>query len=257
MAKILFLDFDGTTYSHTTESMPKSAIEAIRLARENGILVFLCTGRSKIELSWFDLGGAVFDGYVLNNGQVAFDKDFNLIYSNAIAGQLKDFLVNLFNKKRLPVMFCDNENVYINTIDEHITKVQSDIGSALPEIKEYDGSDFVMAAVYFTKDEDKDMLMSYKNMAEITYWHQGAVDIVPKGASKSTGIDNVLAHYNLKIEDAIGFGDGENDIKMLKHCSIGVAMGNSTEEVKQIADYITDDIDNDGLYKAFKYLKLI
>ena len=51
-------------------------------------------------------------------------------------------------------------------------------------------------------------------------------------------------------------GDSENDLPMLEYADISVAMGNGVKEVKEKADYVTDKIDNDGLYKAFKNLKL-
>ena len=55
----------------------------------------------------------------------------------------------------------------------------------------------------------------------------------------------------------MAFGDGHNDIDMLQFVGIGVAMGNSSDDVKKEADYITDDIDCDGLYKALKEYKVI
>ena len=51
-------------------------------------------------------------------------------------------------------------------------------------------------------------------------------------------------------------GDSENDLPMLEYADISVAMGNGGKEVKEKADYVTDKIDNDGFYKAYKYLKL-
>lgn len=257
MIKAIFLDFDGTLYTHTDERVLPSTIEAIKKVRENGIKVFVCTGRSEVELTWFDLGDLKFDGFIYNNGQVVFDNEGKLIYSNPIKGKLLDTIVNIFNEKRLPVMICNNKDVYINTENEHIRKVQSDVGSKLPEIKKYNGEDFVMAAIYFTDDKDKDMLMSLKDEAEITYWHAGAVDIVPKGSSKSKGIDETIKYYNIGLDETMAVGDGENDKEMIKHCKIGVAMGNSQEEVKKVADYVTDHIDKDGLYKAFKHFNLI
>ena len=257
MIKAIFLDFDGTLYTHTDERILPSTIEAIKKLREKGIKVFICTGRSKIELTWFNLSGLEFDGFIYNNGQVVFDNKDTLIYSNPIKGKLKDIIINLFNEKRLPVMLCDNTDVYINFENEHIRKVQFDVGSELPEIKQYNNEDIVMAAVYFTEDRDKDMLMALKDEAEITYWHQGAVDIVPKGASKSKGIDETIKYFNIKLEETMAVGDGDNDREMIKHCGIGIAMGNSQDSVKEVADYITDHIDKDGLAKAFKHYNLI
>ena len=55
----------------------------------------------------------------------------------------------------------------------------------------------------------------------------------------------------------MAFGDGENDIEMLKTVGIGVAMGNSIDMVKENADYITDRIEDDGLYKALRHYEVI
>ena len=55
----------------------------------------------------------------------------------------------------------------------------------------------------------------------------------------------------------MAFGDGENDMDMLRYAGIGVAMGNAEEDVKVCADYITDDVEKDGIEKACKYFKMI
>jgi len=257
MIKAIFFDFDGTFYTHTDERVLESTKLAMKKLKENGILTFVCSGRSKIELTWFDMGGCEFDGYVLNNGGVCYDKDFNLVYANPITGKLKEKLVALYNEKRLPVMFSGYDGVYCNMSNEHIVKVQQDVGSKVPTIKEYADEPIIMTAVYFTDDKDRDDMMALKNIAEVTYWHDGAVDIVPLGSSKKTGIDNIIKHYGVKIEETMGIGDGQNDMEMIKHCGIGIAMGNSEQEVKDIADYVTDHIDNDGLYNALKHYNLV
>ena len=55
----------------------------------------------------------------------------------------------------------------------------------------------------------------------------------------------------------MAFGDGENDISMLEFAGIGVAMGNAGDEVKAIADYVTDSVDDDGIEKALVHFGLI
>ena len=99
--------------------------------------------------------------------------------------------------------------------------------------------------------------MKLKEIAEVTFWHEGVVDVVPKGTSKALGIDKVLERHKLDISETMGIGDGENDYEMIEHCNIGIAMGNAKPVIKEIANYITDDIDNDGLSKALKYYELI
>ena len=67
----------------------------------------------------------------------------------------------------------------------------------------------------------------------------------------------MLEHFNLKPENAVAFGDGLNDLEMLKAVGFGVAMGNAHPQLKAVADYVTDDIDDDGLYKGLQALGLI
>ena len=57
---------------------------------------------------------------------------------------------------------------------------------------------------------------------------------------------------HISLEETMAFGDGHNDIDMLKLVNIGVAMGNAKDEVKEAADEVTDDIDHDGIYQALK-----
>jgi hydroxymethylpyrimidine pyrophosphatase-like HAD family hydrolase len=73
---------------------------------------------------------------------------------------------------------------------------------------------------------------------------------------KSTGIDAVAAYFGWDVKQTMAFGDGGNDIGMLRHVGCGIAMGNASEEVKQHARYVTDDIDRDGVAKAIeRYLE--
>nr|WP_294487962.1 HAD hydrolase family protein [uncultured Anaerosporobacter sp.] len=82
-------------------------------------------------------------------------------------------------------------------------------------------------------------------------------DLGVKDISKASAIKQLLSYLNVDRADTVAFGDAKVDISMLEHCAIGVAMGNGGSEVKKIADIVTDDVECDGLYKAFKRLKLI
>jgi hydroxymethylpyrimidine pyrophosphatase-like HAD family hydrolase len=71
------------------------------------------------------------------------------------------------------------------------------------------------------------------------------------------GIAAYLAANNIQPEQTMAFGDGENDIGMLKFVQFGIAMGNADVAVKQSADYVTASVDEDGIWKALTDLKLI
>jgi len=91
----------------------------------------------------------------------------------------------------------------------------------------------------------------------VTHWHPDGWDVIAKGGGKQTAIRRYLAENGLTPEEAIAFGDGENDIGMLKLAGIGVAMGNAEGIVKEAADYVTTDIDDNGIENALKHFGLI
>ena len=70
-------------------------------------------------------------------------------------------------------------------------------------------------------------------------------------------MDKIIEYYGINISETMAFGDGGNDITMIEHAAIGVAMGNANEGVKEVADYITDDVDNNGIYNALKHFSII
>ena len=78
-----------------------------------------------------------------------------------------------------------------------------------------------------------------------------------KGFDKQNAVSKLLEYAKADPKDAIAFGDGVVDIPMFHVCGYSVAMGNANDEVKNSASCVTDDVDADGLYKAFKELKLI
>ena len=94
-------------------------------------------------------------------------------------------------------------------------------------------------------------VLSYSRLNNYGY------DVYAKDQTKATGIIHLIEYLNIKREDTIAFGDGHNDSEMIQYCNIGIAMGNAIQKVKDVSDYITDDIDNDGIYNAMKKFNLI
>ena len=91
----------------------------------------------------------------------------------------------------------------------------------------------------------------------MTRWNFGGLDIIAPGGGKVTGIRKYLDRCGLQPEEIIAFGDGENDLDMLRFAGIGVAMGNAEVAVKEAADFVTADIDDDGIAKALRHFGLI
>lgn len=76
-------------------------------------------------------------------------------------------------------------------------------------------------------------------------------------AVKAQESKKILAYYGIDINEAMAFGDGGNDVEMLEAVKYGIAMGNANDNLKQIADFITLDVDNDGIAYALKQYNVL
>lgn len=86
------------------------------------------------------------------------------------------------------------------------------------------------------------------------------LEIGPSGISKATTVSKLLASQNIFFErDAIAFGDGANDIEMLRHAAMGILMGNASQEIKAILPHIlvAPDNENDGVAHILKNIFLL
>ena len=108
----------------------------------------------------------------------------------------------------------------------------------------------------FDNDEEKELMKVMPHCISAR-WHPLFCDVSPIGGTKQNGIDKFLEHYHIDLSETMAFGDGGNDIQMLNHVAVAIAMGNANDDVKEIADYVTDDVDNDGITKALRHFGLL
>lgn len=78
-----------------------------------------------------------------------------------------------------------------------------------------------------------------------------------RGYSKATGIAQMCRLAGVRREDTYAFGDSANDLEMLSFVAHGIAMGNGTKEAKEAAEYVTTDIEEDGIYNGLLHYGLI
>ena len=101
--------------------------------------------------------------------------------------------------------------------------------------------------------EDENLIMRSFPDCTSCRWHPDFADITMKSADKGMGLSAIIARHGIKPEETMAFGDGGNDMSIIRKAGVGIAMGNANEPLKNAADYITDSVDEDGLYKALEY----
>ena len=255
--KAIFFDIDRTLMSHTEgiKQIPPSARRALQRLKEQGIRIYIATGRHTLEMKNLPLEGLEFDGYITLNGQLCLDGDFRPLYKNTLQGEDAEALLSLFNEKEYPVILVEEKEMYLNCVNDYVRRVQHDVTSPLPPVKAYSGGEIYMAAV-FLPDGAKELRERFPSL-RIVHWHHHAADILPADGGKAVGMRAIMERLGIDRSEVMAFGDEENDIDMIRFAGIGVAMGNASDPVKQAADFVTDHIDEDGVEKALRHYGLL
>lgn len=256
MIKAAFFDVDGTLLSYETKKVCDSARAAIAKLQAQGILCIVATGRHMIQMSKLPVGDIPFDAFVMLNGQLVLDKQQNVLFGVPIEGRAKDFLIEKFNDHTYPAIIVEEKDMYLNYVTDHVEKVHEIISVSKPDLSAYRGGEIYQVCAYLRPEEEY-LVDPIRGDCVMTGWHYGGVDIIAGGGGKMAGIKRYLEITGIRREEIIAFGDAENDLDMIRYAGIGVAMGNGSEEVKAVADFVTADIDDDGIEKALKHYDLI
>lgn len=258
MIKAAFFDIDGTLLSHTSGTIPESTLHALRILREKGILSIISSGRHICELGDLPVDLDMFDAAITINGQYCYNSD-GIIYKNPLDCEDVETILNSSIEEPFACLFLEEKTFYINYISDYVKKVQRDIHSELPPVSDPERarSNDVYQITPYIDEAMAQKLRRRLRHSSIVRWNPYGVDIIPDNGGKEIGIQQICSYYGLNRNEIMAFGDGENDITMLEYAGCSVAMGNAVEPLKEVADYVTDDIDCDGLANALRHFDVI
>lgn len=258
--KMLALDIDGTIYNKNFECSV-AVKECITTLIEKGVKVVLATGRMYCsavpvarELN-LDTPIICYQGALVRNFRENNETLLNISTDETLAREIIDCLrsqnihTNVYIKDDLIV---ENDGAEIR---HYIT--QRNISYRV--VESFDGVDLMdlNKILAITTDESKtvelvrDLSPRYERLCIVRSMPHFC-EFSNKDATKGNAIEFLAKKWGIKKEEVMAVGDQDNDIDMLKSAGIGVAMGNATQELKNIADFITGSINEDGLITAVK-----
>ena len=246
--KIIFFDIDGTLIDIHRRKISERTLKTLIRLKERNFILCLSTGRAPLTVPHFE--GWEPDVYLTFNGSYCYNRQ-QVIYKNPISTEDAKKIVRNAAAINRPVSAATPEKLTANGKDADLVKyfalakLEVEVSDAFDEMIENDEIYQIMSGG--REDEYPAFLRDVQN-AKIAAWWDRAVDIIPADSGKGAGIERVLAYYHLKKEEALAFGDGNNDIEMLQAVGVGVAMGNASDELKAVADDICGHAAEDGVY---------
>lgn len=256
----LFFDIDGTLVSIKTHKIPQSTVAALMMAKKKGVKVYISTGRPINLITNLGKISSLIDGYITTNGAYCFvdDKEVcchaipqtevDIILNDCIANDYACVVasekhVGVFNfKKCVERIFC--QQLAVTSLDIH--------APIAPILQER-----ILQLSPFFAESHEDKLMAMVPGCTSGRWHPEFTDITAKEADKGKGLTAMANYLNIDINHTIAFGDGGNDLSIIRNAGIGVAMGNALDSLKQAADYVTSDVDDDGIMNALRHLGIL
>ncbi len=262
---IIFFDIDGTLISGGSQLMSESTKAAIRKARENGHICVINTGRTKKIVGPEITDQAEFDGYLLGcgtmavyRGKVLMHYTFPMELSLRIMEGLKRHGIDAI-LEGCEDNFCeDPENMFTETFSRYIRHFERTLGKNYYTKWELAPGKFDKFFAYVDEKERMDAFgAEFAQELDFVDREHGFYEIMPNGYSKATAIRFLADALQISMEDTVAIGDSNNDLPMLECAGKSIAMGNSTQAVRGMADYVTTDVDKDGIWNALKWLEVL
>ncbi|MGY0692236.1 Cof-type HAD-IIB family hydrolase [Virgibacillus sp. FSP13] len=254
--KIVFFDIDGTLLDEE-KKIPMSTKKAIKQLKNNGVYVAIATGRAPFMFE--DIRKELeIESFVSFNGQyVVFEG--KPIYENPLGVQELTRLYQRSLASDFPMVFMSSNEMRASTGESSFIK--ESFGSLkfdYPAVDaDYYRSNMIYQALLFCGKGEEDSIVNDHQELRFIRWHDYSCDVLPRGGSKAIGVQKLIDKSGIGLSNTFAFGDGLNDIEMLTEVGTGIAMGNGVSELKTVADYVTDDVDKNGIVKGLQQFGLL
>ena len=275
MIKCLAFDLDGTLLMDDKTMDPRT-VDSIKQAMAKGIQIVIASGRDKngCRFVYEPLGLEEGNNYLaLVNGQIIYDfknKEYDL--DDVLMPEDGIKIQQICKKFDVEGIFCCGYDFYsylspMNRLKKKIkevvagkpmdyglkagSKYRNFIDLPYEEVRltqDINKVIMVHSEKFFKQNLDalKEALSDYDVLLIGPTW----LEIMPKGVSKASALEKIAAKNGYTMNEIMAFGDAQNDIQMTQKAGIGVAMGNAMDEVKEIANIVTDTNMNNGIGKV-------
>ncbi len=262
--KLIAVDMDGTLFT-SDKRITQRTVDAVKAASAKGVKVVLASGRPLEGLypSLEQLGLMQEDNYVLafNGALCITTKTKEPIATTVLKGSDYKKLAGLAEELNLNCHAFSTRQGLITAKSNKYTELESSINKIdihiVDPIKDIDDDEDIIKVMFIDPPEILDPAITklpswtrerYNTFKSAPFF----LEFMHKSVDKGTGLKQLADYLHIDREEIIACGDEGNDYSMIKYAGLGVAMGNAIDSVKEIANYITDTNDNDGVAKMIE-----
>lgn len=258
MKDVMFFDIDGTLLAHGEHKLRDNTVNALKELQENGIIVVICTGRNLFAAIEFAKQANI-TNLICGNGMEVYNNN-ELIYHSTLDRDILNHTVENIASHATFIGYMTSEGAYTlnnpeNERSEHFDGYGDMVIKAVDILPEGEISKLFIRTINL--DEQDIVVNNIHESQKVYRWSEHDAEIIPIGDSKANGIIKFIESLPKGEYKTYGFGDGANDFEMLEHVDVAVAMENGQEKLKEIADYIADDILTEGVVSMLKQLDKI
>ena len=254
--KMIATDMDGTLLDDAKNISPVT-LNIIKQAINDGALFAFSTGRPQQAI--FKYRNIVSpDSYIIAyNGAMIMSGDNEIIFEQGLSTESAIQILDYVKYYDTTACIWSRNKLYVNKLNQRAaiykknvmtepllcTDIDKLLEQGITKILWFDTPE---RTIQF-QNELRDVLNKDTVFCPSTAEY---LEFFSSKVSKGLAIERLAARHNIKREEIIAFGDNCNDIEMIEYAGLGVAMANSPDIVKQSADYITLDNNNDGVAHA-------
>lgn len=259
----VILDVDGTLFDYKENKIHSSSIHAAKELHSAGIRIIIATGRSYPLLGehFSDLIPA--DYYITANGHSILDAEGRELFSRRFTYDQTQYVVNLACKYQDGLMLKFNTSNCIYSRLEEMPEIFAEISPASttfsydPDMRFHD-NELPLGFTIRGGSEIKRELAHRKDIYRVELFHDiTECDVFSPDTNKMTGLTYLARLLDLDPSCCIAFGDSRNDLEMIRWAGLGIAMGNSYEEVKNAADLVCPPSWEDGIARSLTQLGIV
>ena len=246
--KLIALDLDGTLLNSDGIVSDATKLHLQKL-KEKGQIITISTGRI-LNRALVGTDGAEFANYIVSDAGAAVfkndkrNKEWEEVYVETLPKDIVQNIASYYNKdKFVSVSILDRNRIHYYDGTINIIEILERVSEITHVTVDFLNNEFTKEYLELFKAKFPNLEIE---MMQDSFGDKKWLDILQKDIEKYKGIAKVAKLEGISNENIIAFGDGLNDVAMLKKCGVGVAMKNALPEVKEQADYITSRTNNEN-----------